>query len=247
MTRRLAKAALAAYPLAFRRRYGEEMLALVEDSPPSAGRCWTCCAGRCSPTLALSRASPLLSASAIASAPAPAACSPAGSPSRWPGSASTRRPRTIPTRRRGIPTRSSAAPTSRFSSWRSSPRSRSSQERCRWSWRRCGRCLAPEPRAGQPAWRWGASRSSRSPRWPDAACAFGSGAARRRRSGGVLDLGPGRLGLRSGLRIRREPRALCDWGSPSDAGRCARLWNSGDDRDGADGPGDDALRSLACR
>jgi hypothetical protein len=36
MSRRLAKAALALYPLAFRRRYGDEMLALVEDSPPSS-------------------------------------------------------------------------------------------------------------------------------------------------------------------------------------------------------------------
>jgi hypothetical protein len=35
VTWRLVKAALAAYPLAFRRRYGEEMLALVEDSPSS--------------------------------------------------------------------------------------------------------------------------------------------------------------------------------------------------------------------
>lgn len=36
MTRRMAKAALALYPVAFRRRYGDEMLALVEDSPSSA-------------------------------------------------------------------------------------------------------------------------------------------------------------------------------------------------------------------
>jgi hypothetical protein len=33
MNRRLQKAALALYPLAFRRRYGDEMSALVEDSP----------------------------------------------------------------------------------------------------------------------------------------------------------------------------------------------------------------------
>ena len=36
MNRRLAKAALALYPVAFRRRYGDEMLALVEDSPSSS-------------------------------------------------------------------------------------------------------------------------------------------------------------------------------------------------------------------
>ena len=36
MKRRLARATLALYPLAFRRRYGDEMLALVEDSPPSS-------------------------------------------------------------------------------------------------------------------------------------------------------------------------------------------------------------------
>lgn len=36
MKRRLAKAALALYPIGFRRRYGDEMLALVEDSPPSS-------------------------------------------------------------------------------------------------------------------------------------------------------------------------------------------------------------------
>jgi hypothetical protein len=36
MRRRLAKAALALYPVAFRRRYGDELLALVEDSPPSS-------------------------------------------------------------------------------------------------------------------------------------------------------------------------------------------------------------------
>jgi hypothetical protein len=36
MRRRLAKVALALYPVAFRRRYGEEMLALVEDSPASS-------------------------------------------------------------------------------------------------------------------------------------------------------------------------------------------------------------------
>jgi hypothetical protein len=35
MRRRLAKATLALYPVAFRRRYGDEMLALVEDSPTS--------------------------------------------------------------------------------------------------------------------------------------------------------------------------------------------------------------------
>lgn len=36
MRRRLARAALALYPVAFRRRYGDEMLALVEDSPASS-------------------------------------------------------------------------------------------------------------------------------------------------------------------------------------------------------------------
>lgn len=36
MRRRLASIALAAYPLAFRRRYGAEMRALIEESPPSA-------------------------------------------------------------------------------------------------------------------------------------------------------------------------------------------------------------------
>jgi hypothetical protein len=36
MRRRLAKATLALYPVAFRRRYGDEMLALVEDSPTSS-------------------------------------------------------------------------------------------------------------------------------------------------------------------------------------------------------------------
>jgi hypothetical protein len=36
MKRRLARATLALYPLAFRRRYGDEMRALVEDSPPSS-------------------------------------------------------------------------------------------------------------------------------------------------------------------------------------------------------------------
>jgi hypothetical protein len=36
MTRRLALMALGFYPLAFRRRYGEEMLALLEESPPRA-------------------------------------------------------------------------------------------------------------------------------------------------------------------------------------------------------------------
>lgn len=36
MKRRLARATLALYPVAFRRRYGDEMLALVEDSPPSS-------------------------------------------------------------------------------------------------------------------------------------------------------------------------------------------------------------------
>ena len=35
MRRRLARAALALYPVAFRRRYGDEMLALVDDSPVS--------------------------------------------------------------------------------------------------------------------------------------------------------------------------------------------------------------------
>jgi hypothetical protein len=37
MRRRVAKAALGLYPVAFRRRYGDEMLALLEDSPPGAG------------------------------------------------------------------------------------------------------------------------------------------------------------------------------------------------------------------
>ncbi|HEY5053274.1 MAG TPA: hypothetical protein VII45_07685, partial [Solirubrobacterales bacterium] len=37
MKRRLARATLVLYPLAFRRRYGAEMLALIEDSPPSSG------------------------------------------------------------------------------------------------------------------------------------------------------------------------------------------------------------------
>jgi hypothetical protein len=36
MKRQMARAMLALYPVAFRRRYGDEMLALVEDSPPSA-------------------------------------------------------------------------------------------------------------------------------------------------------------------------------------------------------------------
>ncbi|HEY5195296.1 MAG TPA: hypothetical protein VIJ39_15685 [Solirubrobacteraceae bacterium] len=36
MTRWLARLALRFYPLAFRRRYGEEMLALLEESPPRA-------------------------------------------------------------------------------------------------------------------------------------------------------------------------------------------------------------------
>jgi hypothetical protein len=36
MTRRLSKTALALYPLAFRRRYGAEMLVLIEDSAPGA-------------------------------------------------------------------------------------------------------------------------------------------------------------------------------------------------------------------
>lgn len=36
MRRRLARTTLALYPVAFRRRYGDEMLALVEDSPPSS-------------------------------------------------------------------------------------------------------------------------------------------------------------------------------------------------------------------
>jgi hypothetical protein len=36
MTRRLARLALGLYPLAFRRRYGDEMLALLEESPPRA-------------------------------------------------------------------------------------------------------------------------------------------------------------------------------------------------------------------
>jgi hypothetical protein len=36
MRRRLAKGTLAFYPIAFRRRYGNEILALVEDSPPSS-------------------------------------------------------------------------------------------------------------------------------------------------------------------------------------------------------------------
>ncbi|MBA3865571.1 MAG: hypothetical protein H0X42_04370 [Solirubrobacterales bacterium] len=36
MRRRLAKAALDLYPLAFRRRYGDEMLALIEEAPPSS-------------------------------------------------------------------------------------------------------------------------------------------------------------------------------------------------------------------
>jgi hypothetical protein len=36
MKRRLARAVLGLYPLAFRRRYGDEMLALVEDSPASS-------------------------------------------------------------------------------------------------------------------------------------------------------------------------------------------------------------------
>jgi hypothetical protein len=33
MTRRLAAVVLASYPLAYRRRYGEELAALVDDSP----------------------------------------------------------------------------------------------------------------------------------------------------------------------------------------------------------------------
>ena len=36
MTARLARLALRLYPLAYRRRYGEEMLALLEDEPPRA-------------------------------------------------------------------------------------------------------------------------------------------------------------------------------------------------------------------
>jgi len=36
MRRRLQRGALALYPVAFRRRYGDEMLALVEDSPASS-------------------------------------------------------------------------------------------------------------------------------------------------------------------------------------------------------------------
>lgn len=36
MTRRLARLVIGLYPLAFRRRYGEEILALLEESPPSA-------------------------------------------------------------------------------------------------------------------------------------------------------------------------------------------------------------------
>lgn len=34
MSRRLAQLALSLYPLAFRRRYGEELSALLEDAPP---------------------------------------------------------------------------------------------------------------------------------------------------------------------------------------------------------------------
>ena len=37
MTRRLAELALLAYPLAFRRRYGAELRALLDDSPPRPG------------------------------------------------------------------------------------------------------------------------------------------------------------------------------------------------------------------
>jgi hypothetical protein len=36
MSRRLARLALSLYPLAFRRRYGEEMLALLDEAPPRA-------------------------------------------------------------------------------------------------------------------------------------------------------------------------------------------------------------------
>ncbi len=36
MSARLARLALALYPLAYRRRYGEEMATLLEDSAPSA-------------------------------------------------------------------------------------------------------------------------------------------------------------------------------------------------------------------
>jgi hypothetical protein len=36
VSRRLARLALGAYPLAFRRRYGAEMRALIDESPPSA-------------------------------------------------------------------------------------------------------------------------------------------------------------------------------------------------------------------
>ena len=36
MRRRLARATLALYPVAFRRRYGDEVVALLEDAPPSS-------------------------------------------------------------------------------------------------------------------------------------------------------------------------------------------------------------------